>query len=99
MQILLDVLLLICRMTHMNREYSFNAATLKKLRGQRAKAEVAKDLGISRQLWDYYESGGFPSVPMLARMMDYFKVRFEDLVSKSVSSKKEKNLLLSESNT
>lgn len=86
-------------MTSMSYEYSFNAATLKKLRGQRAKTEMAKDLGISRQLWDYYESGGFPSVPMLARMMDHFKVRFEDLIKKQGPSHRQKKLILSESDT
>jgi transcriptional regulator with XRE-family HTH domain len=77
-------------------EYTFNSEKLTQLRGQTSKAQMARNIGISPQLWDYYESGGCPSIPILARMLFYFRstkvdISFEDLVitkaEKPVTSK------------
>lgn len=67
-------------------EYEFSSERLTEIRGARSKAMIAREIGVSRQLWDYYESGGCPSVPVLAKMMVRFNLAFQDLV-KPVRSK------------
>lgn len=66
--------------TNNNTEYSFNPAPLVELRGANSKTAMARRIGVSRQLYDFYESGGFPSVRVLARMIDEFRLNFSDLV-------------------
>lgn len=61
-------------------EYGFNSELLAQIRGEQSKAAIAREIGVSRQLWDYYESGGCPSVPVLAKMLTRFNLSFHDLV-------------------
>lgn len=64
----------------MKNQVTFNAEKLKEARGQRPQSAVARELGISRQLLKYYESGGWPSVEKLVLLMSYFKLQFGELV-------------------
>lgn len=61
-------------------EYQFNGAALTQMRAGRSKAMIAKEIEVSRQLWDHYEKGGWPSVPILAKIMDRFNLTFDELV-------------------
>lgn len=68
------------RQENLQTEYSFNGARLSSLRDGRTKTYMARQLGVSVQVWHYYETGGWPSVKVLARIMDRFGLSFSDLV-------------------
>lgn len=63
-----------------HKNYQFNPAPLIRARDGRPKTLMAERLGVSRQLYSFYEAGGFPSVKVLARMIDEFRLTFSDLV-------------------
>lgn len=63
-----------------NHDYEFNPAPLIRARDGRPKTLMADRLGVSRQLYSFYEAGGFPSVKVLARIMKEFRLSFSDLV-------------------
>lgn len=64
---------------------TFNDTKLKQLIAGRRKVIVAREIGIQRQLLDYYLRGGMPSVENLYRLADHFKVKPDALINRPAS--------------
>lgn len=68
-------------------DYDFDSQKLVTARGLMSQSEAAKRMGISRQLLDYYEKGGRPSIKVLARIIQVYGIRFDQLISPYTTSK------------
>jgi len=67
----------------MTTEYEFKPEKLIERRGDVPKATVARRLGISPQAYWAIENGRkSPSIPLLAKILKYYKLNFFDLVKK-----------------
>lgn len=58
----------------------FNVEAFQQLIGGRNKAEIARQMGIQRQVIYFYLAGGMPSVENLYRIAEYFQVDPDTLV-------------------
>mgnify|MGYP001611731033 CR=1 FL=1 len=65
-------------------ENTINTDNLKKARGLRTSASVAKALGISKQqLWNYENGKSEPPVAMLVRLSNLYGVPAQELINQN----------------
>lgn len=70
----------------LSMENTINTDNLKKARGMRSMASVAKAIGVSKQqLWNYENGKSEPPVAMLVRLSNLYGITAQDLINQNKS--------------